>query len=135
MDGEQLEIRAYEEPDRYVLVLTGELDLAAVAAFEAAAEQLCEMGARRLLVEITGVDFIDSSGLRAILNVKAECDRRDIEFSMTHGSGQAERLFELTRLVERLPFRKSGRTRPRRPVELSPRSRTGTDESGPEAVV
>ncbi len=134
MDGERLEIRAYEEPDRFVLVLAGELDLAGVGPFEAAAEQLCEMGARRLLVEITGVDFIDSSGLRAILNVKAECDRRDIEFSMTHGSGQAERLFELTRLVERLPFRKSGRTRPRRPVELAPRSRTGTDESGPEAL-
>jgi hypothetical protein len=37
---------------------------------------------------------------------------------MTHGSGQAERLFELTRLIERLPFRKSGLTRPRREIEL-----------------
>jgi len=134
MEGEPLEIRAYEEPDRYVLVLTGELDLAGVSPFEAAAEQLIEMGARKLLVEITGVDFIDSSGVRAILSVKAACARRGVEFSMTHGSGQAERLFELTRLVERLPFRKSGRTRPRRPVELQPRSRTGRDEPGPQAL-
>jgi anti-sigma B factor antagonist len=134
MAAEPLEIRAYEEPDRYVLVLAGELDLAGVGAFEGAAEQLCEMGARRLLVDITGVDFIDSSGLRAILAVKAECDQRDVGFSMTHGSGQAERLFELTRLVERLPFRKSGHTRPRRQVELAPRSRTGRDEPGPQAL-
>jgi anti-anti-sigma factor len=98
------------------------------------AEQLFDMGARRLLVDITGVDFIDSSGLRAILAVKAECDRRGVELSMTPGSGQAERLFELTRLIERLPFRKSGRTHPRRPVELEPRSTAGRDESGPQAV-
>ena len=53
---------------------------------------------------------------------------------MTHGSGQAERLFELTRLVERLPFRKSGRTRPRREIELWA-STGGGEEAGPHALV
>ena len=118
MPDDALSIRAYEESDRYVLVLSGELDLTGIEPFLAAAHQLCDLGAREILVDITEVEFIDSSGLRAILAAKAECEERFCHFSMTHGRGQAERLFELTRLIERLPFRKSGLTRPRREIEL-----------------
>jgi anti-anti-sigma factor len=113
-----LSIRAYEEADRHVLVLSGELDLGGIEPFMAAAHQLCDLGAREILVDITDVEFIDSSGLRAILATKAECEERFCRFSMTHGAGQAQRLFELTRLIDRLPFRKSGLTRPRREIEL-----------------
>jgi len=117
-EDDALSIRAYEESDRHVLVLCGELDLGGIEPFMAAAQQLCDLGAREILVDITEVQFIDSSGLRAILAAKAECEERHCRFSMTHGTGQAERLFELTRLIERLPFRKSGLTRPRREIEL-----------------
>jgi anti-sigma B factor antagonist len=134
VDGDPLTIRAYEESDRHVLVVEGELDLSGVSAFQSAASQLRDLGARHILIDITGVEFIDSSGLRAILAVKATCDEHGCGFSMTHGSGQAERLFELTRLVERLPFRKSGRTRPRREIELWT-STAGGEEAGPHAPV
>jgi anti-anti-sigma factor len=130
MADEALSIRAYEESDRYVLVLSGELDLAGVEPFEAAALRLCEMGARDLLVDITDVGFIDSSGVRAILNIKANCEEYRCDFSMTHGSGQAERLFEITRLIERLPFHKSGQTRQRREIDLSA-EHAGGEEPGP----
>ena len=111
MADDALLIRAYEEPDRHVLVLSGELDMCGAPEFEAAALRLCELGARELLVDISEIGFIDSSGLRAILTVKAACEEHACLFSMTHGSGQAERLFELTRLVDRLPFRKSAARR------------------------
>jgi anti-sigma B factor antagonist len=129
-----LAIRAYEEPDRHVLVLSGELDMSGVPAFESAALALCEMGAYEVLVDITDVGFIDSSGVRAILRIKATCEERSCRFSMTHGSGQAEKLFELTRLIERLPFRKSGHTRPRREIELDPEPAGGEDD-GPGTLV
>lgn len=134
MADDALTIRAYEESDRYVLVLSGELDMSGVAAFEAAAVRLCGLGAGEVLVDITKIDFIDSSGLRAILTVKAACEERGCRFSMSHGSGQAEKLFELTRLVERLPFRKSGVTRQRREIELSAAT-AGGDEAEPGALV
>lgn len=133
MADDALAIRAYEESDRYVLVLSGELDMSGVAAFESAAVALCRMGASEVLVDITKIDFIDSSGLRAILTVKAACEERGCRFSMSHASGQAEKLFELTRLMERLPFRKSGITRERREIDLSTES-SGGGEAGPQAL-
>jgi anti-sigma B factor antagonist len=134
MADDALTIRAYEESDRYVLELSGELDMGGVATFEAAAVRLCGLGAAEVLVDITKVDFIDSSGLRAILLVKAACEERGCRFAMSHGSGQAEKLFELTRLVERLPFRKSGVTRQRREIDLWAETADG-EEPGPEARV
>jgi anti-sigma B factor antagonist len=113
-----LKIRAYEEPQRYVLALGGELDMAGVPAFEAAALRLCEMGAGEVLIDISEVAFIDSTGLRAILTVKASCEQRACSFSMTHGHGQVARVFELTRLLERLPFRTQRSQQPRREIEL-----------------
>jgi anti-sigma B factor antagonist len=125
MAGDALVIRAYEESDRYVLVLSGELDISSVAAFESAAVRLCGLGADEVLIDITKIDFIDSSGLRAILTVKAACEERGCRFSMSHGSGQAEKLFEVTRLVDRLPFRKSGVARQRQEIDLSPEAAGG----------
>jgi anti-anti-sigma factor len=113
-----LKISAYEEPDRYILILGGELDLAGVPAFEAAAMRLCEMGAEQLLIDISDVSFIDSTGLRAILEVKAACEGRSCEFSMTHGRENVDHLFELTRLIDRLTFRTRRREQPRREIAL-----------------
>ena len=121
MNQPSLTIRAFEEPGRHVLVLRGELDMAGVPAFEDAAARVCELGRGELLVDISDVAFIDSTGVRAILKVKAACERIGCEFSMTHAGEQGERLFELTRLLDHLPFR--SRERPerfRREIELWP---------------
>ncbi len=134
MAADALTIRAYEESDRYVLVLSGELDMSGAPAFEAAAIRLCALRAGEVLVDITEISFIDSSGLGAILAVKAACEERGCSFSMTHGSGQAEKLFELTRLIERLPFRRSGIARERREIDLSAETSPG-DQDGPGALV
>ncbi len=134
MADDPLTIRAYEESDRYVLELSGELDMGGVATFEAAAVRLCGLGADEVLVDITKIDFIDSSGLRAILLVKSACEERGCRFAMSHGSGQAEKLFEVTRLVDRLPFRKSGVTRQRREIDLWAETSSG-GEAEPEARV
>lgn len=127
MSEQTLTIRAFEEAGHHVLVLSGELDLAGVPGFEAAAARLRELGAREMHVDITDVGFIDSSGVRAILAVKAACASRGCEFTMTHGGEHSERIFEITRLLEHLPFRSRKPQRFRREIELSP-SQEDADE-------
>lgn len=119
MSGTPLSIRAFEEPGRYVLVLSGELDMAGAPAFEGAAARLCEMGAPELVLDIADVAFIDSVGVRAVLAVKERCARHGCEFSVTHASAPVDRIFELTRLLEHLPFRARRTPRFRREIELA----------------
>jgi anti-anti-sigma regulatory factor len=64
------------------------------------------------------VGFIDSTGIRAILTVKAACEGRSCEFSMTHGRENVDHLLELTRLIDRLTFRARRRELARREIAL-----------------
>lgn len=116
----RLQVRAFREGSRHVLELSGELDLAGAPIFEEAARRLARLAPRELLVDIGAVGFIDSMGLRAILAVKGACERQGCAFSMTRGCEQTERLFELTRLLERLPFCHDDRREERREIELWP---------------
>lgn len=120
MNQQSLTIRAYEEPGRYVLMLGGELDMAGVPAFEAAATRLCQLGRGELLVDISDVGFIDSAGVRAILSIKAVCEGDSCEFSMTHAGDHGDRVFELTKLLDHLPFRSRRPERFRREIDLWP---------------
>lgn len=102
-DTAQLEIRAGQEADTYYLRLIGELDLSGREATEAALLQAEESQAETILLDLDGLWFIDSTGLKLLLDAK----RRDEEsgrLRMTRGSGHVAELLRLTGLARALPF-------------------------------
>ena len=60
-------------------------------------------------VDLTRVEFIDSAGLNAILGVRSLCKEHMCELRLTPGTRPVQRLFEITRLLDRLPFGESRR--------------------------
>jgi anti-anti-sigma factor len=60
-------------------------------------------------VDVGGLTFIDSTGLRALLNGKELCEESDCAFSLAPDEEkvlpQVRRLLEVTGLLSRLPFR------------------------------
>jgi anti-anti-sigma factor len=107
-----LSIDGYREGDRHTLLLTGELDIATAPELEARAEQLCAGHADEVVLDLSQLEFLDSAGLNAILRVRALCQEHLCEFGLTPGAQPVQRLFEITRLIDRLPFRKSRREAP-----------------------
>lgn len=101
----ELELRDEVEANRHTLVLSGELDLASSPALEEAIDQLCGDGAEEVVIDLRGLQFIDSTGIRTILRSKDTCGSRECEFALIRGSASTQRLFELTGLDEKLPFR------------------------------
>src|ERR1019366_5842160 len=81
--------------ERYTLALRGELDLAAARQVDAAARRVCGEGAREVVIDLGGLDFMDSTGLRALLSCMHLCEERGCAFSVTPGRPQVERLFEV----------------------------------------
>jgi anti-sigma B factor antagonist len=106
-----LDIDAREEGARHRLLLIGELDLTSSEEVSDAVEALCSKGAREIVLDISRLSFMDSTGLRAILNSKAMCEESMCDFALAPGetevSEQLRRLFEVTGLLDRLPFRKA----------------------------
>jgi anti-anti-sigma factor len=86
------------------VALAGELDLATAPQLEAMTVEVCGNGACELVLDLRDLAFIDSTGLRAILTARDHCEEQRCELFLTPGPPAVQRLFELTGLLERLPF-------------------------------
>ena len=118
-----LSIQDQREGERHTLLLTGELDIASGPELEEQAQRLCTRPASELVLDLSRLEFIDSAGLNAILRVRALCHEHTCEFCLTPGARPVQRLFEVTRLVDRLPFRP-----PRRGAGRDPSTPVGLRE-------
>jgi anti-sigma B factor antagonist len=61
-------------------------------------------GHDRLLIDLVGVQFIDSGGLAGILRAWRAAERSGHRLTIRRGSPQAQKLFELTGMLDRLTF-------------------------------
>jgi anti-anti-sigma factor len=104
-----LSIQEQRDGDRRTLLLTGELDMATAPELEQRAQSVCSEHASQLVLDLTQLDFVDSAGLNALLRVRAICEDNRCEFLLTPGTRPVQRLFEVTRVIDRLPFRGHGK--------------------------
>ncbi len=112
MQRKPFHISSHCEGERHQLALSGELDFAAAPAFEERMRQLCLAGATELVLDLSRLQFIDSAGLNAILRSKSVCEAHGCLLVMTPAQSSVGRVFERTRLLERLPFRRPVRAEP-----------------------
>lgn len=89
---------------RHTLVLEGELDMAWAPTLDAAVLRVCRAGAPALVLDLRRLTFMDSTGLRSILLAKDTCEQHGCAFLLIQGPAQIERLFEVSGLMDRLPF-------------------------------
>ena len=87
----------------YRLSLQGVLDLATAVRFDEAVEAAMESDAESVRVDLDGLEFVDSTGLAAILRSTRRVDGRG-RLRMTRGTGEVAQLFRLTALDLALPF-------------------------------
>jgi len=78
------------------LSLTGELDLASAPELEARIERLCVDGASVVVLDLSKLAFMDSTGLHAILAATKRCAQDGLELMLAGATGAVQRLFELT---------------------------------------
>ena len=92
-DGEAARVRAI-----------GELDMEAVPALAAEIAQVRAAGCPHVTIDLRGLSFLDSSGLRLLLDCYAESRQDSHTLALIPGPPAVQRVFELTRTAEHLPF-------------------------------
>lgn len=100
-----LDIEQLDQEGEHTLLLTGELDIASVPSLEGAVSRLCTDGTRAITLDLRKLLFIDSTGLAAIVFASKLCEKNGYEFALVPGPSAVQRLFELTGLIDALPFR------------------------------
>ena len=87
-----------------VIALSGELDLAGAAALEQELARLEEDAPAAIVLDLRAVEFMDSSGLRLIALTNQQAQERGGRLLLVPGSDQVMRVFDITRMRERLEF-------------------------------
>jgi len=104
-DARSDEFRIEEERRDGVVVLSlhGDLDLASA---DAVAQRLDTLAgaAETVLLDLDGLAFMDSSGLRVVLQAAETSRTSDWSFSLTPGSEQVRNLFASAGVTDRLPI-------------------------------
>jgi anti-anti-sigma factor len=92
------------QPGGARLHLTGELDIATAPALEAAVDAALKRGAQRLLLDLSDLSFVDSSGLRLFIILSERARGEGWTLYLTRPVGAPMSVFRLTGAEENLPF-------------------------------
>ena len=103
--GPGLTLKVLSTGDSHSIWMSGELDLASAGVLDTAVAELCADGASRVVLEMEGLAFMDSTGLRSVLAGAELCEVSGAELLIGSTSTQVERLFEVSGVGERLPHR------------------------------
>ncbi|MGH2917006.1 MAG: STAS domain-containing protein [Solirubrobacteraceae bacterium] len=97
-----LSVRSERDGDMYVIELHGELDLDGAPAVEEELLRSEDSDATSIVVDLSRLEFIDSTGIRLIVMAAKRCDEGRL--TLLRGPKQVHRVFEITDLADRLPF-------------------------------
>ena len=84
--------------------LQGELDLASVNRIEEHLISIDARGPAKIVVDLSGLAFIDSSGLRVLLLADARAREHGYELALLPGGESVQRVFEMTGANDLLRF-------------------------------
>ena len=88
---------------RTILTIHGELDLATVDSVRARLDAL-RATREAVVLDLDQLDFMDSTGIRMILQAAQDGAGTGWEFAITHGSFAVRRVFAAARIEDRLPY-------------------------------
>jgi anti-anti-sigma factor len=99
-----LEVRESVSPGRHVLALAGALDVASADQLDGLVRQICAKTSTEVVLDLSRLTFIDSSGMMAILAAGEVCEEHGHAFLLVPGPRNIQRVFQVAGLVEKLPF-------------------------------
>jgi anti-sigma B factor antagonist len=102
---ESFRIDVHPERETVRVAPVGELDLATVTPLRERLDELLEPECRSVVLDLRGVTFIDASALHLIVSRNTYARESGIEFAIIQGPPAVRRVFAITGLLDRLPFR------------------------------
>ncbi len=90
---------------RTIIASQGELDISTCELLQTRIDEAIAARARSLVLDLSGLTFVDSSGLHCLLSTSSRARRDGIELEIVPPGAGVMRIFELTATAAVLPFR------------------------------
>ena len=98
-----LTIHSERRGEAHHVTASGELDIATVEQLERVLLEVEQTDAEPIVLDLSRLDFIDSTGLRLVLDTNTRCGGPNGRLRIA-GSPAVERLLDIVGLRERLPL-------------------------------
>jgi anti-sigma B factor antagonist len=92
------------DTDTFVVSLRGEVDLYTAPAFERDLQNAIQLGAMRVVVDLSETTFFDSSGLDVLVSGRKRLSELGGEISVICNDPKIQKVFEITRLDRVFPI-------------------------------
>jgi len=100
----ELKIASQRDQDGVLLTLQGELDLASAPRLEEELKQAEQAGAGVVRIDLSGLTFMDSTGMRTLLLAQRRSQELEHRLTLRRGPHQVQRVFELTGSIDTFTF-------------------------------
>ena len=99
-----MQIELAPDVARYVISVSGEVDLATSPELDSAIIAAVDSGASALAIDLSDVTFMDSSGLGVIVRGLKRCREADIELDLVITNERVLKVFGITGLDQVIPI-------------------------------
>jgi len=100
--ADELRVEVSETVRAWSVVVRGEIDMETAPQLERVLDDVVAKGALLVTLDLEGVDFLDSSGLRVILGASKKLSAQEGQLLIEGASSAVERVLEITGVIERL---------------------------------
>jgi len=99
---DQLLITVEQAGEQEILLLDGELDPHTAPLLQEQVDALADQGRLDIVLDLSRLQFIDSSGLRVVISAHRDLGAKGGQLSLRSPSDTAQRLLEITGLVDHI---------------------------------
>jgi anti-anti-sigma factor len=97
-------VKVNRDGDTATLIPSGEIDLATVERLQSELEKLIEADFARIVIDLREVEFLDSTGLQALVRAHARAEQDRWQLVIIPGPRAVQRVFEITGVIDHLRF-------------------------------
>jgi anti-sigma B factor antagonist len=99
-----MELRIRKNQETYIVDVQGELDLYNSYKLKELLMKMLEKKIERFIINMDEVEYIDSSGIGALIYISSTLKKLDLKLAITNIHGSVKKVIELTKLMGYFPI-------------------------------
>lgn len=99
-----MELKIRKTGETYIIDVTGEMDLYNSYKLKELVMKMLEKNIKRFIINLDQVDYIDSSGIGALIYICSTLKKMNLRLAIANIRGSVKKVIELTRLTGYFPI-------------------------------
>ena len=102
-----MELKIRKSGESYIIDVNGEMDLYNSYRLKELVMRMLEKKVERFIINLENVDYIDSSGIGALIYICSTIKKMNLKLVITNIHGSVKKVIELTKLMGYFPITQS----------------------------